>query len=595
MEQGGLNGSGTERRFAHARLLKPGASDSERRAVQQARVGILRNPASPDLPRPAPRDVWRKWPRLRSQRRLQALRGSEAANDVDEILTGERLRAFSRSLRKPGTVPDVGGQDTAALDTEAFDTKAPDVMDIGTEAAPRHDAPPARGQTPLAAARGAMDAPEDECAPAPDPQARPQVPPTRAPAADGRHRADATPSPTDPAVLSPDPAHRPLPDQRTERMGPPARAAGARRDPGMQQAVDDDMRAAPQDSRPARRNGAATPPRPAPEKPALRSPEHPAASTDAQLRRVPHAGPPPRNAGSATDAPPRSRAAGPPPGKSPNTPAAPDPKAPAPRRDTTPGSAVAMPQADQPRGAPEARIAAPVDPSAQPTANQPDEDQTPQAAQPATPQAAQPATPQAAQPATPQAAQPATPQAAQPATPQAAQPATPEAAQPAEALGHGGQGARASDDAVSDSRNAPSHAAHAVSATAPANAPATTARATALPDAQASSGLDSSSGLDTSGGEDTSGNALAGEPDAWPDVDENRLEAAFLQRSEHTAQTPSRVPQAQPRRVDRLADDTPTRRTPLVGLSISERVLLVLAIVMLVAMASGVALNALLD
>lgn len=102
----------------HARLANPAASREERRAVQQARVGILRNPAEPKLPVAPPRDVWRKWPRLRSARRLQAgkdggpgqqaLETATAAQGAvpspvaitDRVLDGSALDGFARVLRQ---------------------------------------------------------------------------------------------------------------------------------------------------------------------------------------------------------------------------------------------------------------------------------------------------------------------------------------------------------------------------------------------------------------------------------------------------------------------------------------------------------------
>ena len=97
---------------AHARLIKPTASAGERRAAQQARVGILRNPAEPKLPTLPQRDVWRKWPRLRSTRRQRCeTDGKDTARD-QAGQTGAR-----------GPVPSAPGAeplpDTRALDAFA--------------------------------------------------------------------------------------------------------------------------------------------------------------------------------------------------------------------------------------------------------------------------------------------------------------------------------------------------------------------------------------------------------------------------------------------------------------------------------------------
>lgn len=101
---------------AHVRLARPDATQQERRTAQQARVGILRNPAEPALPTPAPRDVWRRWPRLRSTRRpgqrpdtaLSA--GSERPSGcadgapaiASNVLDGSALAEFARALRSEG-------------------------------------------------------------------------------------------------------------------------------------------------------------------------------------------------------------------------------------------------------------------------------------------------------------------------------------------------------------------------------------------------------------------------------------------------------------------------------------------------------------
>lgn len=97
----------------HARLQIPGASAGERRAVQQARVGILRNPVQPCLPQLPPRDVWRKWPRLRSTRRPSApaagdagtIAGQGVAAPASPLPDGRALDGFRRALRQPRHPP----------------------------------------------------------------------------------------------------------------------------------------------------------------------------------------------------------------------------------------------------------------------------------------------------------------------------------------------------------------------------------------------------------------------------------------------------------------------------------------------------------
>ena len=81
--------------------------------MQQARVGILRNPATPGLPQMPRRDVWRKWPRLRSSRRPPGTgtqTGAAAAPHPTEthggpLPDGTMLDGFRRALRQPCPPP----------------------------------------------------------------------------------------------------------------------------------------------------------------------------------------------------------------------------------------------------------------------------------------------------------------------------------------------------------------------------------------------------------------------------------------------------------------------------------------------------------
>ncbi len=78
--------------------------------ARQSRVGIIANPVPLDMPRPAPRDVWLRWPRLRSARRAGGVRKEKPA--ADPILTGDALSSFARELREEGPVhaePDTHG------------------------------------------------------------------------------------------------------------------------------------------------------------------------------------------------------------------------------------------------------------------------------------------------------------------------------------------------------------------------------------------------------------------------------------------------------------------------------------------------------
>lgn len=77
------------------------AAGMRRLQQRQARVGIIANTVEMDLPAPPPKDVWLRWPRLRSSRRLK--HGAKLSQDMvpghDEILSGELLDNFKNDLR----------------------------------------------------------------------------------------------------------------------------------------------------------------------------------------------------------------------------------------------------------------------------------------------------------------------------------------------------------------------------------------------------------------------------------------------------------------------------------------------------------------
>ncbi|NYS24723.1 hypothetical protein HUK65_06925 [Rhodobacteraceae bacterium 2376] len=95
--------------MAHVRLTNPQATVEERRAAQQARVGILRNPAEPKLTIHPPRDVWRKWPRLRSNRRNGA---------SGTILQAEIVRRAGTDDPATGEARHAGSPDGRALHSQ---------------------------------------------------------------------------------------------------------------------------------------------------------------------------------------------------------------------------------------------------------------------------------------------------------------------------------------------------------------------------------------------------------------------------------------------------------------------------------------------
>ncbi|MGY6548114.1 MAG: hypothetical protein ACXIU7_03795 [Roseinatronobacter sp.] len=76
------------------------AGPRSRRAERQARVGIIANPVEIDLPIHPPREVWSRWPKLRSARRPGAP-GAVPTTTEDRVLSGELLASFAQDLRQP--------------------------------------------------------------------------------------------------------------------------------------------------------------------------------------------------------------------------------------------------------------------------------------------------------------------------------------------------------------------------------------------------------------------------------------------------------------------------------------------------------------
>ena len=69
--------------------------------ARQERLGIIANPVQVNLPVAPPRDVWTRWPKLRSARRRETLRehASERRLAGDPVLNGQKLEAFTSELR----------------------------------------------------------------------------------------------------------------------------------------------------------------------------------------------------------------------------------------------------------------------------------------------------------------------------------------------------------------------------------------------------------------------------------------------------------------------------------------------------------------
>lgn len=71
-------------------------------AARQARVGIVANAVDIRFPAHSPREVWVRWPKLRSARRMNRdIVATDAAGpEGDPVLNGARLKDFTDELRK---------------------------------------------------------------------------------------------------------------------------------------------------------------------------------------------------------------------------------------------------------------------------------------------------------------------------------------------------------------------------------------------------------------------------------------------------------------------------------------------------------------
>lgn len=70
--------------------------------ARQARVGIIANPAKMRLPSHLPRDIWTRWPDLRSKRRLQKQGKADRPEKrfADPVLDGELLDDLMSEYRE---------------------------------------------------------------------------------------------------------------------------------------------------------------------------------------------------------------------------------------------------------------------------------------------------------------------------------------------------------------------------------------------------------------------------------------------------------------------------------------------------------------
>lgn len=69
-------------------------------AARQARVGIIANATTIPLPAHPPREVWTRWPKLRSSRRhgAESFAVRDEPASVDPVLSGELLKDLRRDL-----------------------------------------------------------------------------------------------------------------------------------------------------------------------------------------------------------------------------------------------------------------------------------------------------------------------------------------------------------------------------------------------------------------------------------------------------------------------------------------------------------------
>lgn len=88
-------------------------------AARQARVGIVANPRMTELPRPTPREVWTRWPDLRSSKRRSHMPDPSVQSGPDLAA----LDAYAQSLRQSDRAPAMAPEKTP--DTDATERNTP--------------------------------------------------------------------------------------------------------------------------------------------------------------------------------------------------------------------------------------------------------------------------------------------------------------------------------------------------------------------------------------------------------------------------------------------------------------------------------------
>ncbi|TVS01051.1 MAG: hypothetical protein EA407_13130 [Rhodobacteraceae bacterium] len=104
--------------------------------ARQARVGIIANTKELDLPVHAPREIWTRWPDLRSARRRKGAEQDDPDAGHDPILSGDALRAFVDELREPEDGQAPPESDSAPDCISALQTEPPELPPLGHKLRP---------------------------------------------------------------------------------------------------------------------------------------------------------------------------------------------------------------------------------------------------------------------------------------------------------------------------------------------------------------------------------------------------------------------------------------------------------------------------
>ncbi len=104
--------------------------------ARQARVGIIANAKELDLPVHAPREIWTRWPDLRSARRRKGAKQDDPDAGHDPILSGDALRAFVEELREPEDGQAPPESESAPEGISALQAEPPEQPPLGHKLRP---------------------------------------------------------------------------------------------------------------------------------------------------------------------------------------------------------------------------------------------------------------------------------------------------------------------------------------------------------------------------------------------------------------------------------------------------------------------------